>query len=96
MDRPKVNFKSVSRALSDLMWVGQLGFSLVTPPVLLGVLGMYLCNKKGMGSWVVIALIIVGVLTAISTAKGLYRDYKKREAREEAGKPEVISFTDHY
>ena len=96
MDRSKVNFKSVSRALSDLMWVGQLGFSLVTPPVCMGLLGMYLSAKKGVGAWVVILLIAVGVLTAAATAKSLYRDYKKREAREEEGKPEVISFTDHF
>ena len=48
--------------------VGQLGFSLITPPVVLLWLAHWLQTKYGLGVWVTILALILGLLTSASTA----------------------------
>ena len=48
--------------------VGQLGFSLITPPVVLLWLAHWLQTKYSLGVWVTILALILGLLTSASTA----------------------------
>ena len=64
--------------------VGQLGFSLITPPVALLWLAHLLQNKYGLGVWLTIVALILGLLTSASTALQFYR---KQTAKKDSNTP---------
>lgn len=63
---------------------GQLGFTIVTPPVVL-VLGAYALQRRySLGSWIMLLAIVLGLMAAASGAYQLYRrvissEKKKKE-----------------
>ena len=68
--------------------VGQLGFSLITPPVVLLWLAHWLQTKYGLGVWVTILALILGLLTSASTALQFYRKLTaKKENNNLSHKP---------
>ena len=68
--------------------VGQLGFSLITPPVVLLWLAHWLQTKYGLGVWVTILALILGLLTSASTALQFYRKLTaKKEKDNDKPKP---------
>lgn len=69
------------KILSLLMWVGQFGFSVMFPTCLFLVLGVWLQNAYGLGTWVILALGAVGILTSIRTAKSCLRAILKEMER---------------
>ena len=64
--------------------VGQLGFSLITPPVVLLWLAHLLQSKYGLGVWITIVALILGLLTSASTALQFYR---KLTAKKDSNTP---------
>ena len=52
-------------ALKYLAWVGQLGLSLVLPPVLACWAAGWLRIWFGLGSWIFAAALVLGLLTSI-------------------------------
>lgn len=71
------------RILSRITLVTQLGFSLVTPPVLLVLLALWLQNRTGAGDWLLLAAILTGVLAGISSVWQLLRAELARDRRTE-------------
>ncbi len=78
-----------------LVWITQLGLSVVTPIVFFIVLALWLRDSLGWGGWVIWAGIILGLLCAfdglrvsLKTMERLTRD-KKQDA------PPPVSFNDH-
>ena len=68
--------------------VGQLGFSLITPPVVLLWLAHWLQTKYSLGVWVTILALILGLLTSASTALQFYRKLTaKKEKDNDPPKP---------
>lgn len=61
--------------------VGQLGFSLITPPVVLLWLAHWLQTKYGLGVWVTILALILGLLTSASTALQFYRKLTAKKGK---------------
>lgn len=82
--------------LSLLMWVGQFGFSVLFPTVLFLILAVWLQSKFGLGTWIVVLLGIVGILTSVSTTRACLHSLQKA-AEEASGDPKQppISFNDH-
>lgn len=83
--------------LGLLIWLTQLGISVAAPLVGYTLLSVLICRSFGLGKWV----IIVGVLLGISGAVGGLRDalksmdkYIKRKEPKESTPPPV-SFCDH-
>ena len=64
--------------------VGQLGFSLITPPVVLLWLAHLLQSKYGLGVWITIVALLLGLLTSASTALKFYR---KLTAKKDSDTP---------
>lgn len=64
--------------------VGQLGFSLITPPVVLLWLAHLLQSKYGLGVWITIVALLLGLLTSASTALQFYR---KLTAKKDSDTP---------
>lgn len=67
--------------LSLLMWVGQFGFSCLFPVCVFLMLGAYLQNRFETGTWVVVVLGIIGLLTSISTARSCLRAMRREIER---------------
>ena len=73
--------------------VGQIGFSLITPPVLMTLLGYWLSMRFQLGSWVIIVFMIFGLLAAFSTAYSMYKRIIKDPEGADEKRP--ASFRDH-
>ena len=54
--------------MRGLALVGQLGVCVITPPLVLVYLANLLVTKHGWGYWVVVAALIVGILSGLSSA----------------------------
>lgn len=80
--------------LNLLVWLTQLGLSVALPPAVFIWLGVWLRERFGLGKWVVILGVIVGVVCAID---GLRTSLKAMERMTKDKKPEAppVSFNDH-
>ena len=81
--------------LSLLVWLSQLGFSVVVPLVGFIWLGIWLRSQFGWGEWVLWAGIGLGLISAIN---GLRHSLKMliRFTRKNAGDtPPPVSYNDH-
>ncbi len=83
--------KSFQRVIRGVMLVGQLGFSAITPPLVLVWLAHLAVSRLGWGVWVMIAAIIVGIVTAFSSVRSLLRLWDKPKDKPQS----PTSFNDH-
>lgn len=60
--------RSLTKIMRGLVLVGQLGISIITPPVVLILLARWLMDRFGWGLWVMVAAILVGIITAFASA----------------------------
>ena len=82
------------KQLQKLLWLTQLGVSLVTPPLLCLLLGPLAQSKWGWGTWVMVAAILIGLAASACSAASFLRYCKRNSEREEKGdKP--IAFNNH-
>ncbi len=75
------NGKRKWAALRYLVYFTQVGFTLVTPPLLLSFGALWLRRKFGLGNWIVIAGILLGVAVAFCGLRDFLR-LAEREARK--------------
>lgn len=87
--------KYLQEVMKGMVMVGQLGFSLVTPPLLLGALGLWLKNRFGLGSWIVLLMLFIGIMTLISTARSYFRDISAAGKKNSGHRPSGTSYFDH-
>ena len=67
--------------------VGQLGFSLITPPVVLLWLAHRLQAKYALGIWITVLALVLGLLTSASTALQLYRKLTAKKDKDQPKPP---------
>lgn len=77
-----------ARLLRGIVLAGQLGFTLITPPVVMALLADWLQNRFGLGIWVMLLALLVGLLTSGASACNFCRRTiasarKKKEAPAE-------------
>ena len=72
--------------------VGQLGFSLITPPVVLLWLAHWLQTKYNLGVWVTILALI---LTSASTALQFYRKLTAKKGKDSDTPKPPRGYGDH-
>lgn len=77
-----------------LIWLTQLGLSVVVPLGGFLLLAIWLRNRFDWGNWVVIVGLVVGVICAF---EGLMSSLKamKRMSRDKEEKEPPVSFNDH-
>ena len=51
---------------------GQLGFTLITPPVVMALLAWWLQSRFGWGSWIMIVFLLIGLVTSAVSAYQFY------------------------
>ena len=84
--------QSWSKVIKGIALVGQIGISIITPPVVMALLGSWLSQKYGIGSWLTLVCIIFGLLAAASSG---YSWYKKFFSPKADGKDKPVSFREH-
>ena len=72
-------------ALKYLAWVGQLGLSLVLPPVLACLAAGWLRSRFGLGGWVFAAALVLGLLVSFRCLLRFLRMVQKEAEREHEG-----------
>ena len=86
--------KQYLRIVRMVVMFGQLGFTLITPPVVMALLGWWLQNRFQLGPWVVLVCILLGLLTAGSSAVRFFRRVLSapvpEEQEEKQEKPTVF------
>ncbi len=71
------------KSLKYLVWLTQLGFSLVVPPVLCIWGAIWAQNAWGWGSWSVILGILVGLIISFSNGLVFYRMMERRSKKDQ-------------
>ena len=84
--------RSLERLARAISFVGQIGFSLVTPPLVLIWLARLAQTKLGWGAWVMLAAIVVGLITGLTSVWRLIRGFTKSEEKKT---PKGRGFNDH-
>lgn len=79
-------------ALRELAWLTQLGFSLVTPPLLCALGAWWLIEAKGFPAWVMVPALVLGLGAAAAAFASFYR-YVQRKNRSKKNGP--AAFNDH-
>lgn len=87
--------KSWMKLIRTITLLGQLGFTLITPPVAMALLGWWLQSRFGLGTWVMLVCLVIGLMTAAASAVTFYRRVMARvrgraQAEEPAEKPVVF------
>lgn len=85
--------RSYMKVLRGIVLVGQLGFSLITPPVVMALLGSWLQRRFALGTWVMLLAILVGLLTSGASAYSFFRrmtSAARKKEKEQGEKPVVF------
>ena len=86
--------ESLQKIIKEIAFVGQIGFSVMTPPVIMAVLGYWLSGKLGTGPWLTMVFILIGLATSAATGYSFYKKVMKRSEADDK-KDRTISFRDH-
>ena len=71
---------------------GQLGFTVVTPPVVLA-LGAHLLQQRfSLGGWIMFLAIVLGLL---ASASGAYQFYRRVVSADKKEKTDSVAFFHH-
>ncbi len=89
------NYLKIGRLVATF---GQLGFTLITPPVVMAVLGWWLQSRFGLGTWVMLVCLLVGLLCAGSNGyrflrRVMVKDCQRSPEEEEQMKNTVVYYT---
>ena len=87
--------RSSMKLLKTLTLLGQFGFTFITPPVTMGILGWWLQSRFGLGTWVMLVCLLIGLMTSFAGAVRFFRRVllqveRKEEESEPKEKPVVF------
>ena len=78
------------RLLARITLLTQLGLSVVTPPILAVLLALWLQARFGLGDWVLLTAILLGIFSGVTSVFNFVR----REAKKDAKSPAVPQSAD--
>ena len=81
--------------LSMLIWLTQLGLSVAAPMVCYIWLAVWLRGRFGLGNWIILAGLFLGLSSAVSGVRVSLRAMEKMSGRHNQNPP-PISFNDHF
>lgn len=87
--------KNLYQITRHLVWLTQFGLSVVLPPVLFLLGAVWLKNHFGLGGWVVLVGLLVGVAGSLGSLRSSLKSMD-REGKEDTPKTSPpISFNKH-
>lgn len=81
--------------LHMLIWIGQLGLSVVCPLGGFILLAVWLRSHFGLGNWVIWVGVIWGVISAFLGFRDALKAMEKMAPKEEKVDPPAVSFNEH-
>lgn len=81
--------------LSMIVWLTQLGFSIVSPLVFYVLLALWLRSKFSLGAWVLIVGIVLGIAGAIDGLRCSLKAMERLSRRSPDEEPPPTSFNEH-
>ncbi|MBE6988849.1 MAG: AtpZ/AtpI family protein [Clostridia bacterium] len=78
-----------------LVWFMQLGISVAAPLAGFVLIAIWLQNRFGLGRWVVIAAVILGIISAIDGLKSSLKTLEKLSRKDKEEEKTALSFNDH-
>ena len=90
--------RSSMKLLKTLTLLGQFGFTFITPPVTMGILGWWLQSRFGLGTWVMLVCLLIGLMTSFAGAVRFFRRVLlqvERKDREDEPKEKPVVFYRH-
>ena len=82
--------------LSMLVWLTQLGISVVSPPVVFIFFALWLRSQFGWGDWVIWAALILGAVCAISGFQQSLKLMKQAADRADKKTKPPAGFNEHF
>lgn len=86
--------KGMSRLFSELVWLTQLGLSLLTPPLLCLGLGWLAVEKLGAPLWVMLPAFVLGLGAAGVSFYQFYQYTQKKAGKGEQDAPPAFNHHD--
>ena len=91
------NYLKVARLVTTF---GQLGFTLITPPVVMVLLGWWLQSRFGLGTWVMVLCLLVGLLCAGTSGyrflqRVMLADHRKTLEKEKETAEKTVVYYSH-
>ena len=90
----KIDRKWLREALNNISIYGQMGFTIVVPPVLLCLLANWLRNRFGIGPWIILVAILIGLLSAFTTIYNICMGFLEKNTKDN-DKNRKISYRRH-
>ena len=91
--------KTYLRVVKAISVLGQLGFTLITPPLVLILLASWLQDHFELGTWVMLLALLIGLITSAVGAYNFYRrvlvSTHKKAKEEEENKEKPVVFYHH-
>lgn len=88
--------ESAMRHLSVLVWLTQLGLSVVVPLVGFVLLAVWLRNRFDLSAWVIWAGVVLGVWSAVGGLRSSFQTLNRlAKDNNEKEVPTAVSFNDH-
>ncbi len=85
-----------AKVLRGIVLAGQLGFTLITPPVVMALAAEWLQSRFGLGVWVMLLALLMGLLTSGTSAYHFYRRVAaSAQKREETPAKKSVTFFNH-
>lgn len=83
--------------LGLLIWLLQLGISVAVPMAGYVLLVVWLRNRFALGTWVVLAGVVLGIVSAVGGLKDAlkYMDKYIKRNRPKSKEPPTVGFNDH-
>lgn len=86
--------RSTMKVLRSLVWVTQLGLSVVTPIVAFVLLAVWLHNRFSWGTWVIWVGVILGIVGTVGALRNSLRAIHHLDDHDKQDPP-PCSFNDH-
>lgn len=86
--------QSVMKVLRSLVWVTQLGLSIVTPLVVFVLLAVWLHNRFSWGNWVIWVGVVLGILGTVGALQSSLRTLSRMDD-DKNDHNQSCSFNDH-
>lgn len=90
----KIDKSWLRKALQDIATFGQMGFSIVVPPVLLCFFANLIVKKAGVGRWIIVVALIIGLLCSFVSVYKICMFFLYKNTRE-TDKNVGISYRKH-
>lgn len=81
--------------LNLIVWITQLGFSVVAPLAGFTLLAVWLQNRFGWGSWVIWAGLVIGTVSAVEGLRSSLKLLSRLGKQKKDDSPPAVSFNEH-